>query len=257
MPKRRRGRFALGVALGIVVFVGGLVAAHATGLFLHDSATAASIQEAVNRFRESNPNASELEGVYVYETSGSESIDALGGAHHLYPAETVITASAVSCGLKLRWDALEKRSTTWTLRATTQGFELRTSDEVHQFFGQTDRTVYTCEKRALLPARRPVGLTRSFTCRTQKGAEAGDVRIIGRERLHVGGDRVEVVHVRMTTRMSGENSGVETIDWWLDAHSALPVRIVLSSRTARKLFVGTVHYREDVDLRLASTKPRR
>jgi hypothetical protein len=45
-------------------------------------------------------------GVYVYATTGSESVDALAGTDHDYPAETTITVLRAGCGVVLRWVAL-------------------------------------------------------------------------------------------------------------------------------------------------------
>ena len=42
-----------------------------------------------------------------------------------------------------------------------------------------------------------------------------------------------------------------------DTATALPVRIVLQSRTSRKTIVGLAHYNEDAELRLLSMTPER
>ena len=94
--------------------------------------------------------AEKLDGVYLYATKGGESVDALGGAHHRYPATTTITAMGAPCGVKLRWDALQGRSTTWTLCSTKAGVELGTEEVVHTFFGQADDTTYACAGSELL-----------------------------------------------------------------------------------------------------------
>ena len=115
------------------------------GFLLHDTARPASIRAAVQNFRAGGAGGGKLDGVYLYATKGGESIDALGGAHHRYPATTSITAVGAPCGLKLRWDALQGRSTTWTLCTTRAGVELGTEEVVHTFFGEPDR-------RSSLPA---------------------------------------------------------------------------------------------------------
>jgi hypothetical protein len=98
---------------------------------------------------------------------------------------------------------------------------------------------------------------RPFTCAARKAKQAGNVIPLGRETMTVGGRRVVAEHVRTVSTISGENTGVEITDWWLDTATALPVRVILKSRSARKTIVGTAHYTEDADLRLASLSPRR
>jgi hypothetical protein len=82
--------------------------------------------------------------VYVHATRGSESINAFVSAWHVYPVRTAVTIVPTSCGHRLTWAALEGRRTTWVISRTPRGLELRTETEVHQFFGQSDRTTYEC-----------------------------------------------------------------------------------------------------------------
>ena len=255
--RRRRHRIVAGIVLGLLVIAGGLVGAHAAGILLHDTSKPASVGDALRHFRERGRAPGKLEGVYLYRTLGAESVDALGGAHHRYPATTGMTATSARCGVRLRWESLEQRSMTWVLCSTPRGIELHTLDQVHRFFGLTDRTSYACSGDLLMvPGDRP-GTARPFSCRSGGGGEQGRVLVAGHEVLRVGGRKLSAVHVRTVAHVTGRNSGTETVDWWLDRSSTLPLRIVLRSRTSRKVFLGRVHYREDADLRLVSTTPRR
>ena len=245
-----RHRLALGLVLGFVLVVVVLAAAIGAGLFLNDTAKPASIEDAVHRFQTGGARAGTVGGVYLYATGGGESVDALGGAHHRYPATTSITAVGVPCGLKLRWDALVGRSTTWTLCSTPAGVELSSAEVVHTFFGQADRTTYTCTGTVLLQAG-------PFKCGSQRGSEAGRVTLVGHAAVPVGGRTVNVLHVRTVAQVTGGDHGTETVDWWLSTASGLPVKLVLSSRTSRPFALGKVHYREDADLQLLSTTPKR
>ncbi len=240
-------RLAVGVAAGAVVAVAALGAG---GVLLHDTAKPASIEDAVRRFQTDGAGAGKLDGVYLYATKGGESVDALGGAHHRYPATTSITAVGASCGVRLRWDALQGRSTTWTLCSTRAGVDLGTEEVVHTFFGQADDTTYACAGSELLRSG-------SFRCRSARGQQAGTVRVVGRGSIDVGGKSVSVLHVRTVARISGGDQGSETVDWWLGTASGLPVRVAFTSHTSRKTVVGRVHYTEDADLRLLSLAPRR
>jgi hypothetical protein len=225
---------------------------------LSDQAKPVSVEDALRRFRENDRSVKDLEGVYLYATTGGESLDVLGGARHRYPATTTLTALRIPCGLQLDWAALRGRTDSWTLCSTAAGVELRIADERHRFFGQSDRTTYACEGDVLVPAGSGAFPTagRPYGCRTRHGAERGVARTIGREAVTVGGSSVVAVHARNVSTVSGVNHGAETVDWWLDAGTALPLRIVLQSRTSRDTFIGVAHYREDADLHLVSTTPR-
>ena len=254
-PRRpRKRRVLIGILLGAFV-VAGLAGARASGILFHDLSKPASIEGALRAFRENSPDAQELEGVYVYGTTGGESVDAFGGARHHYPARTSVTAHRVPCGLELDWAALEDRATTWTLCSTDAGIELRGSDERHKFFWQNDRTTYVCEGAVLVAAGDAASAGHNFTCTAANARETGHAQLVGPERIDVDGTATATIHARTVATVSGQNHGTQTVDWWLDAATALPVRIVLQSRTSRKTIVGLTHYNEDAELRLLSTTP--
>jgi hypothetical protein len=86
------------VVVAAVVVVAALAAAVAGGLFLRDTARPASVTAALRLFREENPNPTGDEGVYLYDTTGGESLDVLGGVTHRYPATTTIALTRAGCG---------------------------------------------------------------------------------------------------------------------------------------------------------------
>jgi hypothetical protein len=252
-PRRRGNRLVVGLLLGTVVIGGGLGGAFAGGLLLHDTAKPSSVSAAVAGFRRGG--AARPGGVYLYATRGGEWVKAFVSAHHVYPDETAVTAVRTGCGLRLRWTPLQGRSTTWMLCRTRLGLELRASDETHSFFGQHDRTTYTCTGAVLVPTDGRSG-EGSFRCRSADDHETGRVRVSGRGRLRVGGRSVPFLHVLTAGRVDGRDAGAETVEWWLEPNG-LPRRLVLTSRTSRALPIGRAHYREDATLRLVSTSPRR
>jgi hypothetical protein len=246
---------ALGAA--VVVVAGGWQ------LFLHDTAKPATVDEAVQRFRRDamkaveTPPAGLVPGVYVYETTGSEEIDALGGATHEYPSRTTITVTRGGCGWRLRWVALQSRSTTWERCHTAKGEVLRSAFETHRFYGNTEHTDYRCATTLERPAGDVPGKTWPFRCTTAGTTQQGTGRVVGRGVLAVGGARVPVVHVRWETTLAGKTTGTSEQDEWLDRATGLPVRLVMTSRTTTGSLIGDVHYQEHVDLRLRSLSPRR
>jgi hypothetical protein len=248
----------LGLLAAVALAIGGLAAAVATGLLLHDTATPVSIAEVEARFHRRGTAAGARDGVYVYVTQGSESVDALGGTTHRYPPRTSITSVGVTCGVRLRWQPLEERSATWTLCRTPRGVELLGFQVSHRFFGQGDTTAYACAGSVLLPAREPAAATSPFHCRSSRGRETGDARVVGFQTISVAAKPLSAVHVRTTATVSGGDHGTEITDWWFAVRNGLALRIDLRSRTGRDLpIVGTVHYREDATLRLLSARPLR
>jgi hypothetical protein len=237
---------------GVVLLI---AAAWAGGFFLHDSSQAASISEALRRYRATDHPSGGLNGVYVYATKGSESISALGGTRHNYPARTSITAVAVPCGMQYRWAALEGRSTSWTFCSTAAGIELRISDERHTFFGLGDHAVYHCSGRLLIPKKSVAAASKPFSCRSDRNLEVGTAHILGRATLEIDGRRAAAIRVSTDLTIRTRDSGHEWVDWWLDSSSGLPLRITLRSRTSRTMFVGRVQYHEDFSLRLLSLTP--
>ena len=253
--RRLSRRKTIGLTLSGIVLL--IAAAWAGGFLLHDSSQAASISQELRRFRAGTHDSGGLSGVYLYATEGRESINALGGATHIYPARTSITLIEVPCGIQLRWAALEKRSTTWTFCSTAAGVELRISDERHAFFNLSDHADYVCSGRLLIPKNPVAGATEPFTCRSNRNLEVGEAHIIGEGTLDVGGRNIGAIRVSTDLTIRYRDGGHETIEWWLDPATALPLRIKLHSRTSRKMFVGRVRYREDLSLRLLSLVPLR
>ncbi|MGZ4372028.1 MAG: hypothetical protein ACXVRQ_07505 [Gaiellaceae bacterium] len=245
-----RRRLAAGLALAAAVIAMVVAAAWASGLLFTDTARPAPAGSVLARFRESVPHPRALDGVYTYRTRGGESLDVLGGKRHRYPATTTITVIGIPCGFRLRWDALAGRSTTWTLCTGSGSRDLRGLDETHSFFGHTDRTLYACAPQA--------GGRGRFRCHSQHGAETGQEPVVGYVGLDVGGVRVRALRIRVTAHVSGINRGTETVDWRLESRTALPLELVVSSRTSRlEPLIGRAHYREDATLRLVSMTPQR
>ena len=248
LPLGSRRRSAAGLALVAAVVVLVLAAAWLSGLLFTDTARPAASGSVLGRFQAADPHPRTLDGVYTYRTRGGESLDILGGKRHRYPATTTITVVEVPCGIRLRWDALAGRSTTWTLCTGSGSIELRTLDQVHTFFGRTDRTRYACRPQA----------GGRFRCRSQHGGEAGLASAAGYVDLDVGGVRERALRLHMTAAVSGGDRGTETVDWWLEPRTALPLELTVSSRTSRaEPLIGRAHYREDATLRLVSTTPER
>lgn len=204
-----------------------------------------------------SPAAGPAEGVYVYATTGSEELD-VGGARHQYPAETTITVTRTGCGVRYRWQPLEER---WDERDTCPspaGERLVAFRSHHEFFGRSDERAFTCEPGSLArPAEPRPGTTWTNRCRAGTTVATTTGRILGIERLDVGGTAVEAVHFVLESRIDGDGTGTARYEVWALWDTGLVARQIAAVESTQQGPVGAVRYRERYDLRLRSLKPRR
>jgi hypothetical protein len=253
----RRAGLIAAVVLGVVVAAGAVT----WFVAFRDTAEPVSVEEAVTSFRtETEPRHAAPspipEGVYVYATRGSEKTDALTGVTHRYPRRSTITVAAHACGVSLTWRVLKGRSTEWVYCVTADGWELRSQDERHTFFGRTETTTYLCQDTLI----RPLPLERErwrLTCSTGSSHERGFVHYVSSGLENVGGKTVSSQLVRKRSVFSGEIRGFARHDLRFDSETGLPVEVAMETRTTNDSPVGDVHYEERVTLSLVSLKPRR
>jgi hypothetical protein len=252
----RRTRIFL--ALGLVAAVIVAVAAILFGVVLRDTAEPASIADAVARYRAAAAaGATPIPpGVYVYATTGEESISALGGTTHRYPARSTITVTKAPCGMTLRWDVLKTRTTTWEICARGEEQVVATWIERHVFFGQDDRTTWRCTGWKWLPGRGSSARA-PLDCDGGDTTMRGTVENLGVETLAVAGDPVETVHLRVRAAELGVARGPVIEDRWVESETGLPVRIRYRVRTANESPIGDVTFTERFTVRLLTLEPRR
>lgn len=249
---------------GGIVAAGALAAVAVAGaagwrLVLRDATEPVDVEEAVTSFRtETEPGGVSPipEGVYVYDTDGFERTSALTGKTHRYSRRSTITVTAADCGARLLWQVLDGRSTEWVYCVADDGWDVASQDERHTFFGTTERTTYTCQNTLIRPAASPHPRW-NVHCATDSAEELGVGRLLGTERLRVGGKPVLTEHVSKKTTFSGEIRGTSKHDIWFDSKTGVPVKVVMVSRTQNDSPVGEVTYDEDVTLMLTSLEPRR
>jgi hypothetical protein len=244
------------------IAVVGVVAAGLLGgwwLLFRDVAEPATVGDAVTAYREQGSGATRSipAGVYVYATDGFERTDALGGVTHRYPQESSITVGGTRCGVRLRWDVLRGRSTTWEVCTGEGEWTEQSRYERHTFFGVTDKTTYTCRETPFRPAGDRPGAAFAVACSTGKAEERGSGRVIADGTVVVAGKTVPTVHIQTSTTFTGDTTGAATYDFWLARDTGLPVRIRMVSDTTSGSLIGDVHYRERVSLDLTSLTPRR
>jgi len=273
---RRRWLFAI-VAVVIVVIAIGVGTVTRTD----SKTTALSVDDAVGRYRESTTTATGAPGstvaplttgslapamitaearlpepgVYLYNTTGSDGVDALGGAEHAYPAATTMTVTPTQCGVTTRWDVAVERWEERTSCLVDGGVQQTAFVAYHQFFGtgDTDNERCTGDPR---PVDADTGMVWAYTCTEDSDVSTWEGRVMGREELDVAGTTVDALHVVAVfdNPASGDDQRIET--WYLDG-SDLVLRQIGRRDTTDPSPIGDVHYHERYEITLMSLAPQR
>ncbi len=221
-------------------------------------AAAAPAPEAPAPTRAAAAGAQVPSGVYRYDTSGSEQVDVLGGARHDYPATTSITYSRAGCGSEERWQPLEGRVGVTRQCDGAEGSEVRETYQEREFFGQSQSKTFRCDPGVLVRPRKPrPGATWTGRCRSEDSTVDLTTRLVGTERLDVGGTSVEVLHLQITGVLTGATRGRSDREVWLRKTDGLLVQATGDTDTDADTSGGTVRYQEEYRLRLQSLTPRR
>jgi hypothetical protein len=243
-----------------VAAAAGIAAAAAVvwAVALRDTAEPVSVDEVVDRYRAraASGDTAIPAGVYVYETSGEESISALGGTTHEYPLESTITVTPARCGMTLTWDALEERASAYTICDEGEELSLLEWTERHRFFGQDDRNDWRCDHVAWLPAEAEPGLELPYRCKSSDTLQAGTLTVVGTEPVVVGGTRLDALRVRIDATETGAARGTLAEERWLEPETGLPLRIVYRVETKNSSPIGDVTFEEGYELHLHSLEPR-
>lgn len=188
-------------------------------------------------------------GVYQYETTGYESVDALSGARHDYPATTYLVITDGACGPVARWEALRERWMTWEHcgpdRAITR------SEGYHEWFGVADHEDERCDPALPLVPEEAV----TVTCDSGTTTETYRVTPLGAETLTIGGAAVEVDRVLFESEVFGSSTGTSRAEVWVLRGTVLVVRTEVVRTITTPTGVGDVHYEESYTLQVTSVIP--
>jgi hypothetical protein len=189
-------------------------------------------------------------GLYVYETSGFETTDALGGARHEYPAETFLTLQPGRCGSVVVWRPLQERWIEWDIcpDGTMAAWE-----SYHEWFGVPNLDEWRCPEP--IPAIAEPGATWSAECTKGETDRVIRYEVIGIEILEIGNAPVETLHVRSASTDSGKTRGSETVDTWILPGTPLVVQRVVDSSSVTGSRIGDVAYHEEYQIKLRSLTP--
>jgi hypothetical protein len=234
------------VAVAVVAVAAAIIAAL---FFFRDTATPVDAAAVGDLFSGTVGIDSGDPGVYRYSTVGFESVDALGGASHEYPATTYMTITDGPCGPIVRWQALQERWVEWS--HCGPDLAVTESVEYHEWFGIPD----TENEQCLSP--RPIfASAEEIACVEADSTETYRVELIANESIEVGGESIETVHIRRSSALSGGSTGETVADLWRLVDTPLVVRLQLTSQSATSSAIGDVVYHEEVTLELLDLLPQ-
>lgn len=265
-PSRRRRRGLLASLGAVAVLLGAAYAGWR--VMFRDSSDPVSVDDAVSSFRsqpgrEGAAGGTPAPGVYVYRTAGGESLrDApLGDARHAYPRMSAVVVARGGCGFVETWVPLDTRARESTLCATRRGLTITDTRETRSFFGIDSPREFDCA--GSVPASPPANgkpATWTSTCSVSGSSsftETARSRLVGRERLTVGGRPVRAVHVRDELELSGETRGRATRHTWRRAADGLLLRQEYREQSVVSSHVGELRFADRYRLALTSLEPRR
>lgn len=266
-----RRRFRRSVAIGAVVIIGAAGAAvQHFKLFARNTSTPVPVAQVQRRYGESTstsvggtattstqalavPGTLPEPGIYVYTTTGRDSVDALTGAHHDYPATTTITVTTSDCGVQQRWDVLVERWEEWQRCADGEGVRETRRTNFDAFFGQSQTDMWVCTGDAR-PFDAPAGTAWTTLCVNGTVPETHSGVVLGAESMTVGTTPVDTVHVRVTIT-DDITTDHQVIDTWYLRGSDLVVAQTSTAATSNDSVIGTVHYDETYEIHLTSLTP--
>jgi len=206
----------------------------------------------------STPHPTPADGVYVFDTQGSEHTDALSGQTHQYPAQTTMTISQAGCGQISRWQPLSERWDETETCQTDRGVALRRFTMYHEFYHQASQETFRCGTDAIvMPWKQTPGDRWTFRCSSDRSTLDMAVRVVGFETLSVGGEAIRSVHIRYDGTVSGADQGTQIQDRWISTQDGMFLRIVSSADAMTQTSFGRFRYTEHYRLDLTSTTPRR
>ncbi len=254
---RRRTRIIVGSGLAVIALV--VVAVFGVRLWLTAEPGEVGVDETLDEFREQAADVvieTPVDGVYVYDTTGTEQVDVLGGDSHEYPAETAMTVMTEGCGVRTTWAPLDGRSETMLLCLRNGGAVLRETTTVHSFFRQSQATPYVCEPEVWWVP--PDGVSEwSGQCTSSDRTTDRVARVVATDSFVVDGEARDAVHVRYTDTLAGASTGTVTGDLWLDRRTGLILRQRLRVDSRNDTVVGEVVFIEELELSLRSLEPLR
>lgn len=230
-----------------------------------DEPTKATVDEAVRSFRaergSGGPGGGAKEpplGVYRYATRGSEAVKgAAFGASHDYDGVSTIVLSPGRCGERERWQVLAGRWSEGEACPAENGKTSARVIEFHEFFGTGQEDSYRCHGISASGTSTPrAGARFSSVCKSDDSSISTASRVVGFEKVKVGGETFYATRIESRSTLGGATSGSARREEWRRRSDGLLLRRSAESE-ANTSNGGGSHYSERYTIRLLSTVPRR
>jgi hypothetical protein len=198
-------------------------------------------------------------GTYSYTGSGSESVTALGGSTHEFPAKiaTVVTLDDKDdCAWTLNVVYVKQHIEERNFCTTDTGVVDRGFTRTTEFFNQTDTKKYTCgdDAQRLATGAKP-GATTTWTCKQgDKATSVYTATYVGQEDVSVGGAATDAAHVTVVSKQTGDTRGGDTQDIWY-LPSGLPAKFTGKLQVTTASVLGDTDFQEQYTYTLASLAP--
>jgi hypothetical protein len=193
-------------------------------------------------------------GVYRYDTIGTDSVDALNGQHHDYPAVTTMTVVPFGCGVMQRWDVLKERWAESQRCVSGRSISQPTFTTYDEFFGQAQTDAYQCAGDPR-PVDASAGTSFAFDCVKSDATDSYSGVVIGTEPMSIGGVTVQALHVRISIAHETPRD-TQLTDRWFQVGTDLMLAQRVLNDTTNPSVLGKVNYRERVEMHLISLEPQ-
>lgn len=197
-------------------------------------------------------------GVYVYDTTGYEHIDVLGGAQHNYPSTSTMTVTPSDCGVDVRWTPIEQRFDDFEMCIDGTAMAIRAYTTYHEFFGQSEQHRFECRGVDIRPAGDIPGTVTTGACDDRNGPNHAHTKttVVGLESLDINSQPVDVVKVHLEQYLSGDMNGSQISDIWLRVSDGLLVQWNAVIEAKGKTVLGDAHMHEEHHLLLTDVNPQ-
>lgn len=263
--RRRSRRVLIGIGGVLLLLLAAAVLWFVVG---RDEARQLGDREALKEFRAAGGGTASdaagrpAAGVYAATASGRESIGLPGFDEDLGPNSPVTVTYGDGGCYDYRVDFNSHHWRSWTYCPTqTATFSVTRMESftARKAPGLDIATLstYVCERPMdFLWDNAKIGETRTGACTGTSDMDdsvTGDaigIEVLGVGTRSVGGVDTEVVHIRTTETLSRDQTGSEVDEWWLDADTGLPVKVLIDAKVK-----GASDYSVTADLDLSTLDP--
>jgi hypothetical protein len=191
-------------------------------------------------------------GSYSYATSGSEKTSFPGTSRNFPSTTSIKIAKAGGCATRT-WRPIPQHKEVQTLCPKGSNTLLLKSDQQRiSFYGVSTNQKLVCGSKAVVYSTQlRAGDTWKFVCKSAQTTAHQVAEAIGFGHLTVAGKSVRVLHVHVTTTVTGSESGTSTQDYWYAPSLGLLVKNTGKVNAKQ----GNVVYTENYSLQLDSTTP--